>query len=175
MEAVSVVTFSLLCQLFEKYGAFIARCNALIEKVSSCSASLLLYDMGKMDVFAVGAALYRKNEAGTPLLFTVYTAADTALAAMIAKDPGEWGRDGEGCYFLVFVQLFEKYGTLIERNTALIEKVSPCRCNPRRSEYSAAFAYGGCVPRRSHQCGARRDGVDHHVGNNLPVSYWQRG
>eukprot|EP01052_Picozoa_sp_SAG31_P007329 SAG31_NODE_349_length_17243_cov_7.408248_4_plen_324_part_00 len=35
---------------------------------------------------------------------------------------------GEGCYFLVFVQLFEKYGTLIERNTGLIEKVSPCRC-----------------------------------------------
>eukprot|EP01052_Picozoa_sp_SAG31_P025587 SAG31_NODE_2251_length_6082_cov_2.050643_3_plen_409_part_00 len=35
---------------------------------------------------------------------------------------------GEGCYFLVFVQLFEKYGTLIERNTALIERVSPCRC-----------------------------------------------
>eukprot|EP01052_Picozoa_sp_SAG31_P008592 SAG31_NODE_437_length_15714_cov_8.527344_1_plen_430_part_00 len=34
---------------------------------------------------------------------------------------------GKGCYFLVFVQVFEKYGTLIERNTALIEKVSPCR------------------------------------------------
>eukprot|EP01052_Picozoa_sp_SAG31_P014155 SAG31_NODE_870_length_11338_cov_14.525047_7_plen_182_part_00 len=33
---------------------------------------------------------------------------------------------GAGCYFLVFVQLFEKYGTSIERNTALIEKVSPC-------------------------------------------------
>eukprot|EP01052_Picozoa_sp_SAG31_P023721 SAG31_NODE_1974_length_6755_cov_6.833383_2_plen_67_part_00 len=31
---------------------------------------------------------------------------------------------GKGCYFLVFVQLSEKYGTLIERNTALIEKVS---------------------------------------------------
>eukprot|EP01052_Picozoa_sp_SAG31_P038813 SAG31_NODE_5257_length_2647_cov_1.852433_3_plen_158_part_00 len=31
---------------------------------------------------------------------------------------------GKGCYFLVFVQLFEKYGTLIERYTALIEKVS---------------------------------------------------
>eukprot|EP01052_Picozoa_sp_SAG31_P012628 SAG31_NODE_743_length_12418_cov_3.780908_4_plen_101_part_00 len=27
-------------------------------------------------------------------------------------------------HFLVFVQLFEKYGTLIERYTALIEKVS---------------------------------------------------
>eukprot|EP01052_Picozoa_sp_SAG31_P023021 SAG31_NODE_1864_length_7036_cov_3.477584_7_plen_140_part_00 len=29
-------------------------------------------------------------------------------------------------YFLVFVRLSEKYGTLIERYTALIEKVSPC-------------------------------------------------
>eukprot|EP01052_Picozoa_sp_SAG31_P046369 SAG31_NODE_8839_length_1377_cov_1.465571_1_plen_321_part_10 len=33
-------------------------------------------------------------------------------------------RLGKGCYILVFVQLFEKYGTFIERNTALIEKVS---------------------------------------------------
>eukprot|EP01052_Picozoa_sp_SAG31_P018302 SAG31_NODE_1292_length_8967_cov_2.998985_3_plen_207_part_00 len=32
--------------------------------------------------------------------------------------------DGKGCCFLVFVQLFEKYGTLIEGYTALIEKVS---------------------------------------------------
>eukprot|EP01052_Picozoa_sp_SAG31_P008871 SAG31_NODE_455_length_15433_cov_4.248728_6_plen_133_part_00 len=31
------------------------------------------------------------------------------------------------CYFLVFVQLFEKCGTLIERYTALIEKVSALR------------------------------------------------
>eukprot|EP01052_Picozoa_sp_SAG31_P025480 SAG31_NODE_2235_length_6123_cov_2.723274_8_plen_173_part_00 len=30
------VTFSFLCQLSEKYGTFIARCNALIEKVSPC-------------------------------------------------------------------------------------------------------------------------------------------
>eukprot|EP01052_Picozoa_sp_SAG31_P033608 SAG31_NODE_3821_length_3852_cov_4.553424_5_plen_145_part_00 len=34
---------------------------------------------------------------------------------------------GEGCHFLVFVQLSEKHGTFIERNTALIERVSPCR------------------------------------------------
>eukprot|EP01052_Picozoa_sp_SAG31_P007651 SAG31_NODE_368_length_16798_cov_20.422780_4_plen_395_part_00 len=34
---------------------------------------------------------------------------------------------GKRSYFLVVVQLFEKYGTLIEGNTALIEKVSPCR------------------------------------------------
>eukprot|EP01052_Picozoa_sp_SAG31_P019448 SAG31_NODE_1417_length_8440_cov_7.706510_2_plen_130_part_00 len=34
-HAVRVVTFSFLCPLSEKYGTFIARCNALIEKVSS--------------------------------------------------------------------------------------------------------------------------------------------
>eukprot|EP01052_Picozoa_sp_SAG31_P020477 SAG31_NODE_1542_length_7951_cov_4.038844_3_plen_189_part_00 len=33
----------------------------------------------------------------------------------------------KGCYFLDFVQLFEKHGTLIERCTALIEKVSSFR------------------------------------------------
>eukprot|EP01052_Picozoa_sp_SAG31_P019284 SAG31_NODE_1400_length_8499_cov_2.809762_3_plen_180_part_00 len=33
---VSVVTFSFLCSLSEKYGTFIVRCNALIEKVSPC-------------------------------------------------------------------------------------------------------------------------------------------
>eukprot|EP01052_Picozoa_sp_SAG31_P028316 SAG31_NODE_2723_length_5187_cov_7.411164_4_plen_180_part_00 len=36
--AVRVVTFSFLCPLLEKYGTFIARCNALIEKVSSFRA-----------------------------------------------------------------------------------------------------------------------------------------
>eukprot|EP01052_Picozoa_sp_SAG31_P043290 SAG31_NODE_7164_length_1770_cov_1.464671_1_plen_145_part_01 len=34
-DSVRVVTFSFLCPLLEKYGTFIARCNALIEKVSS--------------------------------------------------------------------------------------------------------------------------------------------
>eukprot|EP01052_Picozoa_sp_SAG31_P020759 SAG31_NODE_1575_length_7841_cov_3.083958_4_plen_79_part_00 len=33
--AVRAVTFSFLCPLSEKYGTFIARCSALIEKVSS--------------------------------------------------------------------------------------------------------------------------------------------
>eukprot|EP01052_Picozoa_sp_SAG31_P047750 SAG31_NODE_9696_length_1232_cov_1.719544_1_plen_86_part_00 len=37
--AVRVVTFSFLCPLLEKYGTFIARCYALIEKVSSFSPS----------------------------------------------------------------------------------------------------------------------------------------
>ena len=35
-EGVRGVTFSFLCPLLEKYGTFIARCNALIEKVSPC-------------------------------------------------------------------------------------------------------------------------------------------
>eukprot|EP01052_Picozoa_sp_SAG31_P001752 SAG31_NODE_59_length_29571_cov_20.443506_12_plen_206_part_00 len=34
---------------------------------------------------------------------------------------------GEGCYFLVFCATIREYGTFIERNKALIEKVSPCR------------------------------------------------
>eukprot|EP01052_Picozoa_sp_SAG31_P005406 SAG31_NODE_237_length_19590_cov_13.149915_12_plen_277_part_00 len=40
VSLVRVVTFSFLCPLLEKYGTFIARCNALIEKVSSfrCTA-----------------------------------------------------------------------------------------------------------------------------------------
>eukprot|EP01052_Picozoa_sp_SAG31_P022548 SAG31_NODE_1797_length_7244_cov_8.328621_6_plen_266_part_00 len=37
-STVRVVTFSFLCPLLEKYGTFIARCNALIEKVSSFRA-----------------------------------------------------------------------------------------------------------------------------------------
>eukprot|EP01052_Picozoa_sp_SAG31_P032300 SAG31_NODE_3527_length_4155_cov_2.415927_3_plen_622_part_00 len=35
-EEVRAVTFSFLCPLLEKCGTFIARCNALIEKVSPC-------------------------------------------------------------------------------------------------------------------------------------------
>eukprot|EP01052_Picozoa_sp_SAG31_P019379 SAG31_NODE_1409_length_8471_cov_12.764931_2_plen_441_part_00 len=48
-DTVRVVTFSFLCPLLEKYGTFIARCNALIEKVSSFSDGV--------DAVAVAAAL----------------------------------------------------------------------------------------------------------------------
>eukprot|EP01052_Picozoa_sp_SAG31_P025873 SAG31_NODE_2299_length_5981_cov_2.649439_2_plen_213_part_00 len=44
---VRAVTFSFLCPLLEKYGTFIARCNALIEKVSSFSASISLSAAGR--------------------------------------------------------------------------------------------------------------------------------
>eukprot|EP01052_Picozoa_sp_SAG31_P003670 SAG31_NODE_144_length_22617_cov_21.520117_12_plen_210_part_00 len=37
---VRAVTFSFLCQLLEKCGTFIARCDALIEKVSPCIQNL---------------------------------------------------------------------------------------------------------------------------------------
>eukprot|EP01052_Picozoa_sp_SAG31_P031249 SAG31_NODE_3292_length_4454_cov_2.328588_2_plen_146_part_00 len=50
-----------------------------------------------------------------------------------------WFGYGKGCYFLVFVQLFEKYGTLTERNTALIEEVSPCRAAIRPPRLGALF------------------------------------
>eukprot|EP01052_Picozoa_sp_SAG31_P030742 SAG31_NODE_3180_length_4582_cov_2.985501_4_plen_57_part_00 len=43
-----------------------------------------------------------------------------------ADGMGHYSTQGKGCYFLVFVQLLYKCGTLIERYTALIEKVSLC-------------------------------------------------
>eukprot|EP01052_Picozoa_sp_SAG31_P009187 SAG31_NODE_478_length_15144_cov_15.165769_9_plen_162_part_00 len=42
IKSVRAVTFSFLCPLLEKYGTFIARCNALIEKVSSFRCSFRL-------------------------------------------------------------------------------------------------------------------------------------
>eukprot|EP01052_Picozoa_sp_SAG31_P004240 SAG31_NODE_174_length_21353_cov_23.387974_10_plen_316_part_00 len=62
-------------------------------------------------------------------------------------------------YFLVFVQLFEKYGTLIERYTALIEKVSPCK--------ASGIHHGG--PRRWPMRNSTRNGQptqsDRHLFN----------
>eukprot|EP01052_Picozoa_sp_SAG31_P036828 SAG31_NODE_4653_length_3067_cov_27.573787_1_plen_226_part_00 len=53
---------------------------------------------------------------------------DIGKEALFARHPQMKVRG----YFLVFVQLFEKYGTLIERYTALIEKVSALiRIGPR--------------------------------------------
>eukprot|EP01052_Picozoa_sp_SAG31_P037538 SAG31_NODE_4864_length_2900_cov_1.249554_2_plen_110_part_00 len=56
---------------------------------------------------------------------------------------------GKGCCFLVFVQLFEKYGTLIERNAALIEKVAPCslwrRGSPPDDAGNSCAQPGGAV------------------------------
>jgi hypothetical protein len=56
-------------------------------------ASLLLYEMCKVNLVAVSAELFRKTAAGGgPLFFTVWAAPGTALAAVVAKAPGEWGR-----------------------------------------------------------------------------------
>eukprot|EP01052_Picozoa_sp_SAG31_P034687 SAG31_NODE_4087_length_3601_cov_3.169903_5_plen_379_part_01 len=46
-------------------------------------------------------------------------------SSMASRDPVvDTGMGGKRSYFLVFAQLFERYGTLVERNTALIEEVS---------------------------------------------------
>eukprot|EP01052_Picozoa_sp_SAG31_P025337 SAG31_NODE_2215_length_6172_cov_3.268730_2_plen_166_part_00 len=69
---------------------------------------------------------------------TTHSAWATGVATLNPDDPREL--QGEGCYFLVYVQLFEKHGTLIERNTALIEKVSLCstaRASAARSSWAA--------------------------------------
>eukprot|EP01052_Picozoa_sp_SAG31_P046968 SAG31_NODE_9196_length_1317_cov_1.844007_1_plen_306_part_10 len=52
---VRVVTFSFLCPLLEKYGAFIARCNALIEKVSSFRVDAVATEKAKHGVMLGGA------------------------------------------------------------------------------------------------------------------------
>eukprot|EP01052_Picozoa_sp_SAG31_P001379 SAG31_NODE_47_length_30979_cov_41.708841_13_plen_125_part_00 len=52
-------------------------------------------------------------------------------------------RYGKGCYFLVFVQLLEKYGTFIARCNALIEKVSSFSARAARQPYSLPWECGG--------------------------------
>eukprot|EP01052_Picozoa_sp_SAG31_P030738 SAG31_NODE_3179_length_4583_cov_1.884478_6_plen_364_part_00 len=49
---VRAVTFSFLCPLLEKYGTFIARCNALIEKVSPCVQWVDWHSAWKIGKFA---------------------------------------------------------------------------------------------------------------------------
>eukprot|EP01052_Picozoa_sp_SAG31_P047320 SAG31_NODE_9424_length_1278_cov_3.614928_1_plen_351_part_00 len=62
---------------------------------------------------------------------------------------------------VVFVQLFEKYGTLIERNMALIEKVSPCslwqlRCSRCRTRPTSRGGGADCPHR---PCCCLRDAI----------------
>eukprot|EP01052_Picozoa_sp_SAG31_P029574 SAG31_NODE_2950_length_4870_cov_3.507860_2_plen_204_part_00 len=56
---VRVVTFSFLCPLLDKYGTFIERCNALIEKVSTFIGSIdfPLNETGASQAKQMGRAL----------------------------------------------------------------------------------------------------------------------
>jgi hypothetical protein len=54
-------------------------------------ASLLLYEMCKADNLLVCAELWRKNDTGDLLIFTIWSAPETAFAAMLAKE--HWTRD----------------------------------------------------------------------------------
>eukprot|EP01052_Picozoa_sp_SAG31_P021286 SAG31_NODE_1638_length_7672_cov_4.225142_8_plen_187_part_00 len=138
-----------MCPLLEKYGTFIARCNALIEKVSPFRAARCRTVCGVPLVRATGAQREgaarllrgraghlsgcrllphpRNNARGHVRGGRAGAATGHRLCRRDAR--GQTlspfaPQAGKGCYVLVFVQLFEKYGTLIERHTALIEKVS---------------------------------------------------
>ena len=56
-------------------------------------ASLLLFEMTKIDMLSVCAELWRRDEHGVLAFFNVWTAPDSVLAEMVAKEPSEWGRE----------------------------------------------------------------------------------
>jgi len=56
-------------------------------------ASLLLFEMTKIDMLSVCAELWRRDEHGVLAFFNVWTAPDSVLAEMVAKEPGTWGRE----------------------------------------------------------------------------------
>jgi hypothetical protein len=55
--------------------------------------ALLLFEMQKLDLLAVTAELWRRDDTGALAIFKMWTAPDTALASMVAKDPDSWTRD----------------------------------------------------------------------------------
>ena len=55
-------------------------------------SSLLLAEMAKLDI-AVCGEMWQLDDAGTPVLCTVWTAPDSIFAAMLAREPSEWSRE----------------------------------------------------------------------------------
>jgi hypothetical protein len=57
-------------------------------------AAVLLYEVTKASALDISyvAVGHRKGSEGLPLWMDAYGAPGTALAAMLAKDPSEWGR-----------------------------------------------------------------------------------
>eukprot|EP01052_Picozoa_sp_SAG31_P014983 SAG31_NODE_948_length_10825_cov_9.412829_16_plen_226_part_00 len=113
-------------------GDWVGATNATVSVSLAVGTNQLSVDLSAQDV-----ELWWPAGAGPQTLYSI--AATVGLSTMRrrvgfrtsrlqtdqgAARPGERSGSGEGCYFLVFVQLFEKYGTSIERYTALIEKVS---------------------------------------------------
>eukprot|EP01052_Picozoa_sp_SAG31_P030263 SAG31_NODE_3090_length_4687_cov_4.344377_2_plen_242_part_00 len=78
----------------------------------------LLAGPGLPNIGALSSSPYALYSVATGLLF--------GLNMLFNQDEllAQYKFQGKRCYFLVFVQLFDRCGTLIERNTALIEKVS---------------------------------------------------
>eukprot|EP01043_Picozoa_sp_COSAG02_P026255 COSAG02_NODE_1506_length_12232_cov_420.616088_18_plen_396_part_00 len=56
-------------------------------------ASVLVYEMLKVDMMAVVAEAWRKDDEGATPFLNTWTAPDTVLASMLAMEPCEWTRD----------------------------------------------------------------------------------
>eukprot|EP01052_Picozoa_sp_SAG31_P023373 SAG31_NODE_1923_length_6914_cov_3.243580_3_plen_179_part_00 len=99
-----------MCPLLEKYGTFIERCNALIKKVSPCIQRRKLFqNIGAVCGFAFVGTLVSTFV----IAMTMYAAGGWAPAVPDGAAQGEGMVSGVA--FSLFVQLFEKDGTLIER------------------------------------------------------------
>eukprot|EP01052_Picozoa_sp_SAG31_P003287 SAG31_NODE_125_length_23649_cov_7.156202_5_plen_558_part_00 len=88
-EIVRVVTFSFLCPLLEKYGTFIARCNALIEKVSSFRASPSRpVGEAQLDDSEVGkdAAIRRRRQTAAEIAISQHRQLSSIIGAKVAAD-----------------------------------------------------------------------------------------
>lgn len=64
-----------------------------VGRVEYVRAAVLLYEMCKLDMIVVTAEMWRKDEVGATPAISIWTAPDTVLAEMLAKEPSEWTRD----------------------------------------------------------------------------------
>jgi len=64
-----------------------------IARAESTRATLLLYEMCKVDMIAVMGEANRKDEHGVSLYLNTWASPDNAFAVMLAKEPSEWTRD----------------------------------------------------------------------------------
>eukprot|EP01052_Picozoa_sp_SAG31_P006571 SAG31_NODE_303_length_18065_cov_5.733107_13_plen_195_part_00 len=162
--ALAVACVAPLVALFERPAAVIGASE--LQR-----ASLTLGHLVSLDCLAVGGEWFRDGKwlvlwiSECNALNTILnkptvelTVADALVCAAVESPLAAALLKGEGCYLLIFVQLFEKYGTLIERNATLIEKVSPCRHRPD--------GRGGCYRKGLHGeadgvCVSPRSGEEH--------------
>lgn len=64
-----------------------------IEQAEWTRASQLMYEMAKLDLFAIGTAMNHKDADGTPLYLNTWSSDSNVLAEILAKEPSEWTRE----------------------------------------------------------------------------------